>query len=86
MLDAIQSKLTQLYCKAATDLYYAKNSEQGDTNFISIIIILAIVIIVAGVFIGFKDQIVKAVDKIVDDFVNQLGGSGTVETSITLFK
>lgn len=68
MLDAIQSKLTQLYCKAATDLYYAKNSEQGDTNFISIIIILAIVIIVAGVFVAFKNQIVDAASDAINEF------------------
>lgn len=68
MLDAIQSKLTQLYCKAATDLYYAKNSEQGDTNFISIIIILAIVIIVAGVFVTFKNQIVDAASDAINEF------------------
>lgn len=74
MLDIIKSKLTQLYCKAATDLYYAKNSEQGDTNFISIIIILAIVIIVAGVFIGFKDQIVNKAKELVNQFVQQFDG------------
>ena len=73
MLNAIKSKLTQLYCKAATDLYYAKNSEQGDTNFISIIIILALVLIVAGLFIGFKDQIVEQAEKLVDQFVTQFG-------------
>lgn len=68
MLDAIKSKLTQLYCKAATDLYYAKNSDQGDTNFISIIIILAIVIIVAGVFVGFKDRIIGSATEAIEKF------------------
>lgn len=70
MLNAIKSKLTQLYCKAATDLYYAKNSEQGDTNFISIIIILAIVIIVAGVFVGFKDRILQAASEAIEKFTD----------------
>lgn len=32
--------------------------ENGDTNFISIIIILAIVMVVAAIFVGFKNQIV----------------------------
>lgn len=44
------------------------DSERGDTNFISILIILAIVIILAGVFIGFKDAIVGQVQEIVDGF------------------
>lgn len=44
------------------------SSERGDTNFISIIIILGIVLLVAGLFIGFKDQIVEMVQGIVDEF------------------
>ena len=43
-------------------------SEKGDTNFISILIILGIVIILAGLFIGFKDAIVGQVQGIVDGF------------------
>lgn len=43
-------------------------NERGDTNFISILIILGVVILVAGVFIGFKDQIVGQVQEIVDGF------------------
>jgi len=44
------------------------NSERGDTNFISILIILGIVILLAGVFMGFKDQIVGMVQEIIDGF------------------
>lgn len=43
-------------------------SERGDTNFISILIILGIVILLAGVFIGFKDQIVNQVQGIINGF------------------
>jgi len=42
--------------------------ERGDTNFISILIVLGIVILVAGVFIGFKNQIVGQVEAIVNGF------------------
>lgn len=38
-------------------IYDLKNDERGDTNFLSIIIILAIVIVMAGAFIALKDQI-----------------------------
>lgn len=41
-------------------------SEKGDTNFISILIILGIVVLLAGVFLGFKDTIVEKVGGIVD--------------------
>lgn len=46
---------------------FIKN-EKGDTNFISILIILGVVILLAGVFIGFKDQIVGMVQGIIDGF------------------
>lgn len=42
--------------------------ERGDTNFISILIILGVVVILAGLFMGFKDQIVGQVQKIMDGF------------------
>lgn len=34
------------------------NEEKGDTNFISIIIILAIALVVGALFLGFKQDIV----------------------------
>lgn len=43
-------------------------SERGDTNFISILIILGLVILLATVFMGFKDTIVKMVTDIIDGF------------------
>lgn len=58
---ALAATLQSMYLKAASE-------ERGDTNFISILIILGIVILVAGVFIGFKDQIVGQVQAIVGEF------------------
>lgn len=46
----------------------ALRSERGDTNFISILIILGVVILLAGVFIGFKDKIIQMVRGIIDGF------------------
>lgn len=43
--------------------------ERGDTNFISILIILGIVLAVALVFIAFKDQIVGAASEKVSAFL-----------------
>ena len=46
---------------------FLKN-EKGDTNFVSILIIMGIAIALAGVFIGFKEQIVG----MVQDAINGL--------------
>lgn len=68
MLDKIKEKLTKAFCKVQTEVYCAAHDDQGDTNFISIIIVLGIVIIVAGVFVGFKDQILDAAGKAIEKF------------------
>lgn len=48
--------------------------ERGDTNFISILIILGIVVVLAGVFIGLKDQIVGLVQGKVSTFAGTFSG------------
>ncbi len=47
--------------KLASKAKNAIKNEDGDTNFLSIIIILAIVLVVAVIFIALKDKIVKLV-------------------------
>lgn len=56
------------YVKAITGLNSFIKKENGDTNFISILIILGIVILLAVVFMAFKDQIIGMVTDIVDNF------------------
>lgn len=50
------------------------NEERGDTNFISIAIILAIVLVLAIAFIGFKDQIMGVVKEKIEQFMNTFKG------------
>lgn len=64
----IKSLVSKVCAKVNSVVRAAVTEERGDTNFISILIILGIVIILAGVFIGFKDQIVGQVQNIINDF------------------
>jgi hypothetical protein len=41
--------------------------EEGDTNFISIIVILGIVMVLVGVFAAFKDQIIEAASDLINN-------------------
>lgn len=52
----------------------ALKNEDGDTNFLSIIIILAIVLVVAILFITLKDKIVDLVEKAWSDFSTKFSG------------
>lgn len=56
-------------------------NEEGDTNFLSIIIILAIVLLLAIVFIAFKDKIVQLINDTWTDFVTSFGGQTTSSPS-----
>lgn len=72
MFKGLQSK-TAVLAAALQSMYLTKirprlTDERGDTNFISILIILGIVILLAGVFIGFKDQIITQVQNIISGF------------------
>lgn len=69
----IKSLINKMYAKANKVMRTAIMDERGDTNFISILIILGIVIVVAGVFIGFKDQIVDMVGNLVNGFTIKNG-------------
>ncbi len=60
--------LDRMYIKAMCRLHDMLDDEQGDTNFISVLIILGIVVILAGVFMGFKDTIVKQVNDLMKNF------------------
>ncbi|MCR5460128.1 MAG: hypothetical protein K6F51_09550 [Acetatifactor sp.] len=60
--------LNRMYVKAMCRLQEMMNDEKGDTNFISVLIILGIVVVLAGVFMGFKDTIVNQVQELMDNF------------------
>ena len=55
----------------------ALTNEDGDTNFLSIIIILAIVLVVAIIFIALKDEILALVRDAWDKFSQAFSGQDT---------
>ena len=59
MLQALNRKLEELLC------------EEGDTNFVSIILIMVIVIAIAVIF---KDQLTAAVENVFGQLTDFIGG------------
>lgn len=49
-------------------------NDRGDTNFISIAIILVVVIAVAVAFIAFKDKVLLWFNKAIEDLGGKMGG------------
>ena len=60
-MNKIEKAMIGIYCKMYNGFNKVMKDEKGDTNFISILIILGIVIIVAGVFIVYFYHIVYLV-------------------------
>lgn len=69
ILDKIDSALLSAKLSAKKFL----TDEHGDTNFISIAIIMVVVIAVAVVFIGFKDQVIGWFGSAIDELGDALG-------------
>lgn len=67
-MNKIEKAMICIYCKMYNGFNKVMKDEKGDTNFISILIILGIVIIVAGVFIVYKNRILDQVKTQVDNF------------------
>ena len=61
-------KLDKMFIKLMTKQNSLLKEERGDTNFISILILLAVAISLAIIFIGFKDNIVGQVQEIINGF------------------
>jgi len=68
MIKRIMNKIDAMLICAKAKVSEAVREERGDTNFISILIILGVVILLATVFMQFKDQIVGQVQEIIDGF------------------
>lgn len=47
--------------------------ERGDTNFISIAIVLIIVLVIAGAFVTFGNKILTKFNQVITEFMGKLG-------------
>lgn len=70
----LMAKVDCFLLKAKMKVDSFLNDEKGDTNFISIMVLLGIGLALAGVFLGFKDQVLGWVDTNIGDFFSKSGG------------
>lgn len=70
----LMNKVNSLMIKTKLKVDSFLHDEKGDTNFISILVILGIVLALAAVFLAFKDQVISWVDTNIGDFFSKKGG------------
>lgn len=71
-MKKINEMLTKLQIKAYCALSDFKNSERGDTNFVSMLIIIGIVVVLAGLFLTLGKDVMTSISQKVKDFINGL--------------
>lgn len=72
-MKGLVKKLNRLQSRAIAGICDFYNSEKGDTNFISIIIIIAIVIALAGIFYTFATGGMNTISKAFTDALKKWG-------------
>lgn len=68
-MKKIQKWATKMQIKAFCAMRSFKDSERGDTNFISMLIIIGIVVVFAGLFLTLGEDVMDAIGKKVKDFI-----------------
>lgn len=71
-MKRIQDMMTKMQIKAFCAVQNFKNSERGDTNFVSMLIIIGIVVVLAGLFLTLGKDVMAAISKKVMDFIKGL--------------
>ncbi len=71
-MKKLNEKLTKLYIKARYSVVSFMESERGDTNFVSMLIIIGIVVVLAGLFLTVGKDVMASVSQKVTDFISDL--------------
>ena len=72
-MKKINEMLTKLQVKALCALSDFKDSERGDTNFVSMLLIIGIVVVLAGLFLTLGREVMTSIGQKVKDFIASLG-------------
>lgn len=71
-MNRIDGMLTSLYVKVGAAARKFKESERGDTNFVSMLLIIGIVVVLAGLFLTLGKGVMNTIGKNVNNFIKNL--------------
>ena len=69
----MKEKLNQKFIQAYMAVQNFRNNEEGDTNFVSIMLVLGVVIGVAVVFSALSEEVGAKIGDVVRNFLDTLG-------------
>ena len=69
----MKEKLNQRFIQAYMAVQNFRNNEEGDTNFVSIMLVLGVVIGVAVVFSALSEEVGAKIGDVVRNFLDTLG-------------
>lgn len=72
MMNKINEMLIMMQIKVTCAIEDFKNDERGDTNFISMMIIIGIVVVLAGLFLTLGRSVMTSITNKVTNFINGL--------------
>ncbi len=71
-MKKIRDMMLRMQTKAYLAVQDFKNSERGDTNFVSMLLIIGIVVVLAGLFLLLGKEVMGTITKKIKDFLNSL--------------
>ncbi len=71
-MKKIREFMTKMQVKALCAIENFKTSERGDTNFVSMLIIIGIVVVLAGLFLTLGKEVMTLISTKVKEFINGL--------------
>jgi len=73
MFKNLKKKFDELYTRSYVTVKSFVEHQEGDTNFISIMIILGVVVVFAGLFNKLGGEVINQVGEKIKTFLNSLG-------------
>jgi purine-cytosine permease-like protein len=71
-MQKIETMLIQMYVMAMSAINDFKKSERGDTNFVSMLLIIGIVVVLAGLFLTLGKSVMTTITQNVNKFLKSL--------------
>ncbi len=72
-METIKNCLNGIYAMLVCTACELRDSERGDTNFVSMLLIIGIVVVLAGAFLALSRGAMTTVQGLVTNFLNSLG-------------